>query len=282
MKLFMREDLAAAWSDSDDPFERARTQDGDLYRAREGRRTLRFDAGGRSYFLKYHAGIGWKEILKNLLQAKMPVFGAQEEYQAIEAVQQAGLATMTVAAFGVRGINPASRESFLVTDDLSGTVSLEDLGERWHESGTDVVMKRALITRVGRIVGAMHRAGINHRDLYLGHFLISEQALARGDTDAPLHLIDLHRSQVRSRVPRRWLVKDLGGLYFSVARMNVTRRDLYRFICAYTGLPLAEALAWRPSVWEAARLEAERVYRRYYEVEPGFPLAWAEHPGKDI
>ena len=282
MRLFMREDLAAAWSGSDDPFEQARRQDGELYRAREGRRTLRFEAGGRSYFLKYHAGIGWQEIIKNLLQVKMPVFGAEEEYRAIEAVQQAGLATMTVAGFGVRGINPASRESFLVTDDLTGTISLEDLGERWHQQGADVTVKRALIERVGRIVGAMHRAGINHRDLYLGHFLMSEEALARGDMAAPLYLIDLHRSQVRSRVPRRWLVKDLGGLYFSVARMNFTHRDLYRFICAYTGLPLAQALAWRPALWQAARLEAERIYRRYYEVEPGFPLAWAEHPGKDI
>ncbi|MGB1465301.1 MAG: lipopolysaccharide kinase InaA family protein, partial [Alcanivorax nanhaiticus] len=72
MKLFLRDDIAALWG-NDDPFVRAAEQEGEVFRAREGRRTLRFHGNGRSYFLKYHAGIGWKEIFKNLTQAKLPV-----------------------------------------------------------------------------------------------------------------------------------------------------------------------------------------------------------------
>lgn len=281
MKLFLRDDMSALWGD-EDPFEQAAAQQGEIFRAREGRRTLRFGGNGRSYFLKYHAGIGWKEIFKNLTQGKLPVLGAMDEVRAIEAVRNAGLDTMTVAAFGSRGVNPAGVESFIVTDDLSGTLSLEDVGEEWVSSGhTPVLFKRALILRVAQIARDMHRAGINHRDFYLAHFLMAEQDVRRENSDAPLFLIDLHRSQVRRSVPRRWQVKDLGGLYFSTARFGMTRRDLLRFIRAYSGKPLREALS-DAGLWQSARREAEKVYRRYFEVEPQLPLQFNEHPGKDI
>ena len=130
MKLFLRDDIVALWGDRD-PFDQAAEQEGEIFRAREGRRTLRFAGNGRSYFLKYHGGIGWKEIFKNLTQGKLPVLGAMDEVTAIDAVRGAGLDTMTIAAYGSRGSNPASVESFIITDDLVGTLSLEDLGERW-------------------------------------------------------------------------------------------------------------------------------------------------------
>ena len=281
MKLILRDDMSTLWGERD-PFAQAAAQQGEIFRAREGRRTLRFEGNGRSYFLKYHAGIGWKEIFKNLTQGKLPVLGAMDEVRAIEAVRNAGLDTMTVAAFGSRGVNPAGVESFIVTDDLSGTLSLEDVGEEWVSSGhTPVLFKRALILRVAQIARDMHRAGINHRDFYLAHFLMSEQDVRRENSDAPLFLIDLHRSQVRRSVPRRWQVKDLGGLYFSTARFGMTRRDLLRFIRAYSGKPLREALS-DAGLWQSARREAEKIYRRYFEVEPQLPLQFNEHPGKDI
>lgn len=282
MRLFLRDDLSRAWADVDDPFEAARLQGGEVFRSREGRRTLRFHSGEQSYFLKYHAGVGWREIIKNLLQMKIPVLGADEEFRAIEAVARAGLDTLTVAGFGSRGLNPARRESFLVTDDLVDCPSLEELGERWRSEGGDPVFKRALIDRVAGMVRAMHDAGVNHRDLYLGHFLMPQPAIDNRDISAPLYLIDLHRSQVRRRVPLRWRVKDLGGLYFSVARFGFTRADLFRFMARYSGKPLRQTLHEDRRLWQRVRREAERVYRRYYEVEPAFPLQFAEHPGKDI
>ena len=281
MKLFLRDDIAALWGE-DDPFARAATQDGEIFRAREGRRTLRFTGNGRSYFLKYHAGIGWKEIVKNLTQAKLPVLGAMDEVTAIDAVRAAGLDTMTVAAFGSRGVNPASIESFIITEDLVQTLSLEEVGEQWVLAGeVPVLFKRALINKVANIARRMHGAGINHRDFYLAHFLMPEQDVATQTVEGPMYMIDLHRSQVRRAVPRRWRIKDLGGLYFSTARFGLTHRDLLRFIRAYTGLPLKEALADK-TLWASARREAEKIYRRYFEVEPQLPLQFNEHPGKDI
>ena len=161
--LFLREDLAAAWRGRE-PFAQAATQPGEVYRAREGRRTLRFEAAGRSYFLKYHGGIGWREIIKNLTQAKAPVLGAMSEVRAIRAVAAAGIDTLTIAGYGCRGANPARQESFLVTDELSNTTSLEELGEAWRLDPGPAPFKWALIRRVGEIARAMHSAGVNHRD----------------------------------------------------------------------------------------------------------------------
>ena len=47
-----------------------------VYRAREGRLTLRFVVDGRAYFLKLHRGVGWLEIIKNLITLRAPVLGS--------------------------------------------------------------------------------------------------------------------------------------------------------------------------------------------------------------
>ena len=210
------------------------------------------------------------------------MLGALSEVRAIRAVAAAGIDTLTIAGYGCRGANPARQQSFLVTDELVDTVSLEDLGEAWRLDPGPAPFKWALIRRVGEIARAMHGAGVNHRDFYLGHFLMGRDAVAGYDASAPLYLIDLHRSQVRKKVPRRWRNKDVGGLYYSTARLDLTHRDLLRFVRAYTGQPLRDALREHAALWRASRKEAEKIYRRYFEIEPSFPLRYCEHPGKDI
>jgi heptose I phosphotransferase len=277
-KLYLREDLANAWAGRD-PFRTAATLPGEMYREKEGRRTLRFVHDGRGYFLKYHAGIGWGEILKSLSQAKAPVLGAAQEKRAIEALRSAGIDTMTIAGFGEQGLSPASRESFIVTDELADTLSLEDVCESWPDNPPVPAVRRHLVTRLADISRLMHQAGVNHRDYYLCHFLVDRDRAQRQDFSGPLYLIDLHRSQVRLRVPRRWRVKDLGGLYFSAARSGITRRDIVAFIRAYAGTSAGRALRKDPVFWRRVRAEAEKIYRRYYGKEPLFPLQFSEHPG---
>ena len=273
MKLFLRDDIAALWGE-DDPFARAATQDGEIFRAREGRRTLRFTGNGRSYFLKYHAGIGWKEIVKNLTQAKLPVLGAMDEVTAIDAVRAAGLDTMTVAAFGSRGVNPASIESFIITEDLVQTLSLEEVGEQWVLAGeVPVLFKRALINKVANIARRMHGAGINHRDFYLAHFLMPEQDVATQTVEGPMYMIDLHRSQVRRAVPRRWRIKDLGGLYFSTARFGLTHRDLLRFIRMTTDKGFTHARFTEALIVSDSMDEILSQFERFQAPEPKWGMA---------
>ena len=64
----------------------------------EARRTLRTEVDGKGYFVKIHRGIGWAEIAKNLLTAKLPVLGAGQEWKAIQRLRQAGVPSMTAVA----------------------------------------------------------------------------------------------------------------------------------------------------------------------------------------
>ena len=64
------------------------------------------------------------------------------------------------------------------------------------------------------MVRDMHAAGINHRDCYICHFLL-HLPFSGKEEELKISVIDLHRAQLRTRVPRRWRDKDLIGLYFS-------------------------------------------------------------------
>lgn len=257
----LREDLASAWHGLD-PFEQARQQQGEVFRDKEGRRTLRFEIAGRGFFLKLHQGVGWREIFKNLLQFRLPVLGAENEYLAIKALEKLGIDTLSVAGYGRRGKNPARQLSFLITDELLNTESLEDFCARWPQQKPDALLKQRLIVRVADIARRMHRAGMNHRDFYLCHFLLDVEQLPTADNinRRPLYLMDLHRAQLRHTVPYRWQVKDLGGLYYSALDIGLTRRDVLRFIKQYCGGRLPRGSAWK--MWQAVRRRAEQIYRR--------------------
>lgn len=231
MKLMLNEPFKSLWAGKD-PFVEVEQLQGQVYRELEGRRTLRTEVAGRGYFVKIHRGIGWGEIFKNLSTAKLPVLGARQEWQAIQRLQQVGVPTMTAVAFGERGNNPAAQHSFIITEELAPTESLEDYSLDWPQNPPEVKLKRALIERVGQMLGEMHRAGVNHRDCYICHFLLHTDKAVRFN-DFRLSVIDLHRAQVRSATPVRWRNKDLAGLYFSALNIGLTERDKLRFLKAY-------------------------------------------------
>ena len=273
MNLYLRDDLATAWRGSD-PFAMARQQGGEIYRDKEGRRTLRFELDGRGYFLKLHQGVGWGEILKNLVQGRLPVLGATNEYRAIRALEALDIDTLSVAGFGRRGINPAAQLSFLITDELSGVLSLEDYCRNWREQPPTLALKRRLIERLADISRTLHEHGINHRDYYLCHFMldISQPVDAARIANTPLHVIDLHRAQLRTQVPRRWRIKDLGALYYSALDIGLSARDVLRFIRRYRGRRLRTIFAEERDLWRAVRQRAGAIYRRDFGREPRWPL----------
>lgn len=233
---------------------------GAVYRAKEGRRTLRFQLGESGYFLKLHDGIGWREWCKNRLQGRTPVTGARDEYLALRALSRAGVDTLSIAAFATTGYNPAKRRSMIVTDELRNTESLEDACARWPDSPPSFALRLAIILQLATIARTMHSAGINHRDFYLCHFHLDTLAANAGEVR--LHLIDLHRAQLRDQVPYRWRVKDLAALYFSALDCGVTRRDVLRFIQHYSGTDLRLALRSHRSLWRAVERRALRMQAR--------------------
>lgn len=260
MRLMLSEPFKSLWHGKD-PFVEVERLEGQVYRELEGRRTLRTEVNGRGYFVKIHRGIGWGEIAKNLLTAKVPVLGAGQEWRAIQRLHDVGVPTMTAVAYGERGANPATQHSFIITEELAPTISLEDFAANWREQPPAPALKRALIAEVARMAGTMHRAGVNHRDFYICHFLLHTDKPVTA-SDFRLSLIDLHRAQLRATTPHRWRNKDLAGLYFSALGIGLTRRDRLRFLRGYFDKPLREVLRDEAASLGWLEGKAERLYRR--------------------
>lgn len=252
----------------DDAFDQILKVEGDVYRLFANRRTLRVELAGEGFFFKIHMGVGWKEIFKCLLSFRLPILGAINEFQAVHRLEKLGVETMTIAGFGVRGWNPANRQSFLITEELVDTVSLEEICRDWLKNPPPLMLKRALFKHVAWIARQMHNNGVNHRDFYLCHFHLHmpsvEQFLADRNELFKLHLIDLHRTQIRSVTPKRWRDKDLVGLYFSAMDIGLSRFDLLRFIRHYTARPLSQELIGRGRYWSSIHARACRFYEKFH------------------
>ncbi|MEF8751975.1 MAG: lipopolysaccharide core heptose(I) kinase RfaP [Candidatus Accumulibacter necessarius] len=260
-KLVLDEPWRSLWAGKD-PFVAVEALEGEVFRELEGRRTLRTEVAGRGYFVKIHHGIGWAEMLKNLLSLRLPVLGAQNEWRAIQRLRELGVDSMRAVAYGQRGHNPARRRSFLVTEELAPTVSLEDYSLDWAELPPPVRLKRVLITRVAEMARRMHAGGVNHRDFYICHFLLHLDPPPTAER-LRLSLIDLHRAQVRARTPRRWRDKDLAALYFSALDIGLTSRDLLRFVAAYFARPLRHVLSEETALLSGLASEALRLQARF-------------------
>lgn len=221
-------------------FDALMTVEGEVYRDVKGRRTVKFERGDQAYFIKSHAGFPWKDMLKTLLSLTKPVTGARQEWLGVQALERLGVPTMTVMGRGERGWLPGTGGSFIVTQSLQGMVSLEDLLEAADDwpPGRAERLKRHVIVQLADISRKLHQGGVNHRDFYLCHFLVQDRDWSEWTPDQTLtlHVIDLHRVQVRNKAtPTRWRTKDLGALMYSAFGANLTVTDAVRFIRAYYG-----------------------------------------------
>ena len=264
--IYLRKNLQDMF-DPASAFDQIMALDGEEVRKAPGRRTIKLNLGDHTFYLKTHTGVGWQEIVKNILYFRMPVLGAMNEWHGIHHLNRLGVDTLTAAGCGTTGGNPAKRQSFLLTDEIVDTISLEELFAYWLEfppkSPDEIRYKRWLIHRVARIARSLHNSGANHRDFYLCHFLL-KQGYTAGKPDpekSRLYVIDLHRMQLRKRTPVRWAIKDIAGLYFSSKDMNLTSRDRYRFMKVYRSGSLREVLGRDQRFWSRVYRRGENLYQ---------------------
>ncbi|MFW5690199.1 MAG: lipopolysaccharide kinase InaA family protein [Planctomycetota bacterium] len=130
------------------------------------------------------------------------------EYANVRAVRQAGIPTMTELAAG----SDEQGRSFVLVTSVDG-VSLESRAEdffiRQHdEAGRLGEFNLAL----AELMASFHQAGFVHRDFYACHVFMDERG---GAMD--LSLIDLARVFRPRRRQRRWQVKDLAQLKYSMS-----------------------------------------------------------------
>jgi len=256
-KLFNSDKLESFFSTAD-PFGLARDLEGIVYRDYANRKTKKFSFEGSSYFLKYHGPVGWKEIFKNILQFKIPVIGAKRELNAILKLQSISIKCPEFVGFMSKGWSPANRHSFLITKDLEGTISLEDFFIEGMYQKLPVSKKRILLKSLATICRTIHQNGLNHRDLYLCHFHLPAEEEFEGE----ISLIDLHRAQIRRKVPMRWATKDIGGLLHSVIEFGISETDCYRFLSIYFNCSFKKLIEENKSFIEKSRSRAYSMYMK--------------------
>lgn len=253
---------------------------GEVFRDVAVRKTQRIKIGDDTYFIKQHFGVGWKEVIKNISQLRLPVVSAKNEWEAIQRVKKLGVPTTDIVGYGIQGKNPAQTQSFLITKELKNKISLEEVCKTWRDQPPSFAFKQALIKEVARIAHALHYHGVNHRDFYLCHFLVDKKDLQPVDMLPSLipqlpnqafhlarrpkvYVIDLHRAQIREKTPERWIMKDLAGLYFSSKDIALTQRDLFRFMKAYRKNDLRSILTKERTFWKKVKDRGDFIYQAH-------------------
>jgi len=131
------------------------------------------------------------------------------EFENIRAAHQAGVPTMQAVACGEDRCPLGAGRSYLIVTAVPGE-AMERCFEAYLDAH-DAAAVAEITRRLAGMVRRLHQAGYVHRDLYASHVFLDESA-GRDD----LYLIDLAR-MFRPRVrKRRWRVKDLAQLKYSM------------------------------------------------------------------
>ena len=189
-------------------------------------------AGPQRFYLKKHHVRTRRSRLKACQAA------ARIEAQAAKRLNEDGIPTMQVAAYGEQLHRDGRLDSFLLTENLEGYLPLDDfLRQRFRVRRLHMPTKRetglnTLLMQVADLAARFHRAGYNHRDLYCCHFFVKEVA----EEQFEVRLIDLQRVQHRRRFRRRWIVKDLAQLAYSAPRDRIKCTQKLAFVRRYLGV----------------------------------------------
>lgn len=134
---------------------------------------------------------------------------ARVEFENIIRARRAGVSTMREVICGEDRCPLGALRSYLIVTAVPGEALERCFGA--YLAGRDAAAVAGLTARLAGMVRSLHRAGYVHRDLYASHVFLDESA-GRGE----LYLIDVAR-MLRPRLrKRRWFVKDLAQLKYSM------------------------------------------------------------------
>lgn len=252
METYLNPTLRAHWKD--DPYAVIHHQSGELIRQVNNRSTLKFNIGKETFYLKRYLPLPWHKVLVAFLCGKYTTLGAQPELRALQKLKRIGIPAPIPVGWGSR-----RGHSFIVTEGLKNTSSLEEHVAHWRQHKPTQAHRRALLNAVADMTRILHSCGINHQDLYLCHFHLSQDARPLAPK---LYLIDLHRAQLRAQVPTHKKIKDLGELYSSAHHLGITTREQIRFVRRYRHLPLKTLDINEQRFWHRAMQRAHKIWVR--------------------
>ncbi len=154
---------------------------------------------------------------------------ASAEREAIEDLAAAGVGVPRVVAWGQQWGRIFERKSFLMTEEIRDSQSLErrlPACFAGRKTPASLRARRGFVRRLADFIRRFHATGRRHRDLYMAHIFCSDSG--------EFCLIDLARAS-RPLLQRRFQIKDLAQLHYSCPARHFTRTDRMRFYLAYIG-----------------------------------------------
>lgn len=173
-------------------------------------------------YLKRH----WKE---KAVKSKGPRKEALIEYNNIKALEAQNVRVPQTVACGSGYIN-GRPVGFMMVVEVPGIPSDDYIKDQFPKQGineSSLQSKRKFVRQLAENSSRFHGLGYNHRDFYLCHTFVIKQ-----NENYIFHLIDLQRVQNRRLLRRRWLVKDLAQMNYSVPE-GMTNTDRLRFYLRY-------------------------------------------------
>lgn len=194
------------------------------------RTRLRFqtEKPSRTFFLKRYEHPPMGVQLLNWLDGHRRRSCSMTELQALVELSRHGIGVPRPVAYGQTWGAWFERRSFLVTEEIADAQSLErQLPSCFYRPDTSDTrrQRRRFIRQLAAFLRKFHNLGYRHRDLYLAHVF--------RDTEGRLFLIDLARAFKPLLWRRRFLVKDLAQIYYSMPARYFTRSDRLRFCLSY-------------------------------------------------
>jgi heptose I phosphotransferase len=116
----------------------------------------------------------------------------------------------------------------------------------------------ALLTATARAVADLHRAGLQHRDLFTKHLLIRKRA----HQEPTVVFVDLTRLRRPRRMTNAHRARDLAALDASTARSFVSRTERLRWLRLYLEAGGETRDAVRPLLRRIARIRRRLARRR--------------------
>jgi hypothetical protein len=251
---------------------------GDVIKRIKAKTVLRLEfnhqGAKRIFYLKRHGleFIGFAGLWRRFLNR---CGGSQGrlEFENICDFRKNNFATVVPVAAGEKVYRGLWVKSFLITEDFSPYISLEEMlahQPRFFTGPEGVRRRRILLGEISRIARNMHQRGLNHLDFNATHILLHYE---NGSLPPKLALFDFQRVSRRRLLRFRWKIKSLARLNYSLPTeifSEADRRHLFLSYLKKNKLANTDRLQWLWFKRKTARIKhhTDKILSRRKRMNP--------------
>jgi serine/threonine protein kinase len=139
-------------------------------------------------------------------------------------LRQRGFHSPVVYCWGKKG-----NRHFMISEGIDALGLGDYIRKHWQQplSGEEIVAKRRLIKKFGKLIGELHKNGICHGDLQVNNVLVH-----KSEGDVAFYFVDNERNYLFRKIPRRFIRKNLVQINM-IQSPRISRQDRLRFFEAY-------------------------------------------------